>query len=55
MSKLCLCSFCQPGGASGTQHATVLQAVRIGKGGAHPGDMALLLRLGQVNYETDKL
>lgn len=33
---------CQSGGAGGSQHAAVLQAVRSGKSGPYTGDMALL-------------
>ena len=39
----------QSGGAGGSQHAAVLQAVRSGKSGPYTGDMALLFCCWQVN------
>lgn len=40
---------CQSGGAGGSQHAAVLQAVRSGKSSSYTGDVALLFCCWQVN------
>lgn len=46
LSALCPC---QSGGAGGSQHAAVLQAVRSGKSSSYTGDVALVLGRWQVN------